>query len=84
MTTGEDGSFFFEEIPAGDLRVYTFEQSRLLEGEAWITLEADEEAQVNVLLSGGLGTVSGIVLDADGNPGGRRHRGRRHEPDHHR
>ena len=67
-TTGEDGSFFFAEIPAGDLRIYTFEQSRLLEGEAWITLEADSEAQVNVLLSGGLGTVSGIVLDADGNP----------------
>ena len=67
-TTGEDGAFFFEEIPAGNLRVYTFEQSRLLEGDAWITLEADEEARVNVLLSGGLGTVSGIVLDADGNP----------------
>jgi hypothetical protein len=67
-TTNEDGSFLFEEIPAGDLRVYTFEQPRLLEGEAWITLEADSEARVNVLLSGGLGTVSGIVLDADGNP----------------
>lgn len=67
-TTGEDGSFSFDEIPAGDLRIYTFDQSRLLEGEAGITLEADSEAQVNVLLSGGLGTVSGIVLDADGNP----------------
>ena len=67
-TTGEDGSFFFEEIPVGDLRIYTFDQSRLLEGEAWIALEADEEAQVNLLLSGGLGTVSGVVLDADGNP----------------
>jgi len=67
-TTNEDGAFFFAEIPAGDLRIYTFEQSRLLEGEAWITLEANSEAQVNVLLSGGLGTVSGIVLDADGNP----------------
>ena len=67
-TTCEDGSFSFDEIPAGDLRIYTFEQSRLLEGEAWITLEADSEAYVNVLLSGGLGTVSGVVLDADGNP----------------
>jgi len=68
VTTGTDGSFFFEEVPAGDLRIYTFEQSRLLEGEAWITLTEDSEAQVNVLLSGGLGTVSGVVLDADGNP----------------
>ncbi|MEJ2166563.1 MAG: hypothetical protein P8X90_13600, partial [Desulfobacterales bacterium] len=66
--TGEDGSFLFEEIPAGDLRVYAFEQSRLLAGEAWITLAEDAEARVNVLLSGGLGTVSGVVLDADGNP----------------
>ena len=67
-TTDDAGAFFFEDIPAGELRVNIFEQSRYIEGQARIQLLPDTDEQVNILLSGGIGTVSGIVLDADGNP----------------
>ncbi len=67
-TTDDNGAFAFEEIPAGALRVYTYDPSRFIEGEARMDLPEEGEAKVNVLLSGGLGTVRGIVLDADGNP----------------
>ncbi|RLB69949.1 MAG: hypothetical protein DRH04_04385, partial [Deltaproteobacteria bacterium] len=67
-TTDENGSFTFAEIVAGELRLYTFEQSRFVEGMARTTLPADGEEEVNILLADGLGTVQGIVLDADGNP----------------
>ena len=66
--TDEDGAFAFDEIPAGEIRVYTFDQARLIEGETSIQLPEDGVEEVNVLLSGGIGIVRGIVLDADGNP----------------
>ncbi len=66
--TDGNGAFSFDEIPAGELRVYTFEQARLIAGEARIQLPPDTEKSVNVVLKGGIGKVSGIVLDADGNP----------------
>lgn len=66
--TDESGAFSFDEIPAGRLRIYAYDQARYIEGVARIDLPEDGEAQVNVLLSGGIGTVRGIVLDADGNP----------------
>jgi 5-hydroxyisourate hydrolase-like protein (transthyretin family) len=64
----ENGAFSFDEVPAGELRIYTFDQARFIEGESRIQLSEDGAEEVNVLLSGGLGTVRGIVLDADGNP----------------
>ena len=67
-TTDANGAFAFEDIPAGELRVYSFEQARLVEGQARIQLPAEGSEEVNVLISGGLGTVSGVVLDADGSP----------------
>ena len=68
MNTEGTGSFTFDEVVAGQLRVYTFDQARLQEGDASITLAADGEESLNILLSGGIGTVKGIVFDADGNP----------------
>lgn len=67
-STDENGAFSFDEVPAGELRIYTFDQARLIEGETKVQLPEDGAEEVNVLLSGGLGTVRGIVLDADGNP----------------
>jgi Bacterial Ig-like domain/Carboxypeptidase regulatory-like domain len=66
--TDELGKFSFDQIPAGELRVYTYDQARLIESETSIQLQPDQSANVNILLSGGLGAVRGIVLDADGNP----------------
>lgn len=68
MSTDVAGGFSFSEVPAGELRVYAFDQSQLQEGDAWVILPAEGARSVNVLLSGGLGTVQGVVLDADGNP----------------
>ncbi|HOO47680.1 MAG TPA: carboxypeptidase-like regulatory domain-containing protein, partial [Deltaproteobacteria bacterium] len=50
--TDEAGAFSFEDIPAGELRVYTFEQARYIEGQARIQLLPDTDEQVNILLSG--------------------------------
>ena len=66
--TDESGNFSFDQVPAGELRVYTYDQARLIESETRIQLAAEQASEVNILLSGGLGTVRGIVLDADGNP----------------
>ncbi len=67
-TTDAAGAFFFERIPAGELRVYTFDQARQAEGKAFIQLAADAEERVNVLLATGLATVKGIVLQPNGDP----------------
>ncbi len=67
-TTDAAGAFAFPGVPAGTLRAYAFEQASLQEGEARADAPADQETRVNVLLSGGLGTVRGVVLDGAGNP----------------
>lgn len=66
--TDSTGAFFFDNIVAGDLKVYSFDQAEYTEGDAWIPVPIDGEASVKVILSGGYGSVSGIVLDSDGNP----------------
>ena len=67
-TTGDDGAFSLGKIAAGSLRLYTFDQTALQEGAVRLTLTEDEVIDLNLLLGGGLGTVTGVVLDASGNP----------------
>ena len=65
-TTDADGAFAIPGVPAGRLRVSTFDQATLQEGEASLILAADSTGNVNIVISGGLGTVKGVVLDAAG------------------
>ncbi|MFZ4856964.1 MAG: carboxypeptidase regulatory-like domain-containing protein [Desulfuromonadaceae bacterium] len=67
-TTNAAGAYNFPELPAGDYRVYTFDQGASQEGNARIILAADSAASANILLNGGFGTIKGIVKDADGTP----------------
>jgi hypothetical protein len=67
-TTTVAGAYRFADIPAGNYRLYTFDQAASQEGTARITLAADAAASANILLNGGFGTIKGIVKDADGTP----------------
>jgi hypothetical protein len=67
-TTDADGRFVFESLVAGAITVKSLDQGLLQEGAAAVILPADGRADVIVLLSGGLGTVRGVVLDPSGAP----------------
>jgi hypothetical protein len=66
--TDAGGSFSFPKITAGELRVYSFDQAALQEGQVRVTLGEDQAIAFNVLLGGGFGTVHGVVLDQAGQP----------------
>ena len=68
LETGADGAFSFPAAPAGDLRVYSFDQAALQEGTARFVLVENQVFDLALLLGGGFGTVTGIVLDANGHP----------------
>ncbi len=72
-STDADGAFTVPGVPAGRLRVTTFDQAALQEGEASLQLAPDAVGTVNIVISGGLAIVKGVVLDAAGNgvPGAR-------------
>ena len=65
-TTDADGAFSVPGVPAGRLRAYTFDQAALQEGEVSFQLAADTVGTANIVISGGLAVVVGIVLDAEG------------------
>ena len=62
------GAFAFPRVVAGTLRVYSFDQGALAEGEVRIGLPADGSFDFNLLVGGGLGKVHGVVVDRDGRP----------------
>ncbi|MCU0255404.1 MAG: Ig-like domain-containing protein, partial [Vicinamibacterales bacterium] len=62
------GAFAFPHVVAGSLRVYSFDQGALAEGEVRIGLPADGSFDFNLLIGGGLGKVHGVVVDRDGRP----------------
>ncbi|MFO1432626.1 MAG: carboxypeptidase regulatory-like domain-containing protein [Candidatus Competibacteraceae bacterium] len=64
--TDAAGAFAFSRLPAGQLKVYTYDQSRLQEAKLLVQLPPDGQAQANVRLAGGVGVVHGVVLDASG------------------
>ena len=67
-STDEAGAFAFPGIVSGALRFVTFDQPTYQQGEVSLTLAADGSADATILLSAGLGTVRGIVRDANRNP----------------
>jgi hypothetical protein len=64
--TDADGAFAFAGVPAGQLRVQSFDPATRQEGEAAQTLAADGHATLTVVITGGLGSVKGVVLDPAG------------------
>jgi hypothetical protein len=67
-TTALDGSFEFVDITAGRLMVASFDQTGLSQAELSVVLAEKAVVTANLLLSGGVGTVQGRVLTADGTP----------------
>jgi hypothetical protein len=68
VTSGPDGSFLLDKVPSGELRLYSFDQASLAQGGAHVVLPAGTSRALNILLAGGLGTVTGRVLDPGGAP----------------
>ncbi|MCU1382351.1 MAG: LamG domain protein jellyroll fold domain protein [Acidobacteria bacterium] len=62
------GAYRLDGVTAGTIRLQTFDQASLQQGEARVILPLDGTAAANILLSGGVGTVRGSVLDALGQP----------------
>ncbi|MCU0256490.1 MAG: carboxypeptidase regulatory-like domain-containing protein, partial [Vicinamibacterales bacterium] len=66
--TDAAGAFAFDRITAGELRLLAFDQAGLEQGDASLQLAPEATATLNVLLVGGLATVTGVVLDPSGGP----------------
>ena len=66
--TDDQGSFAFPGVVSGLLRVHTFDAPSFQIGDVQVQLGADSSLSATVLLSAGLGTVHGTVLDATGKP----------------
>ena len=63
VQSAADGAFSFPAVTSGSLRIYSFDQTGLEEGSVRVTLLPDQTFDLNLLLSGGVGTVRGTVLD---------------------
>ncbi|MBL8142881.1 MAG: carboxypeptidase regulatory-like domain-containing protein, partial [Acidobacteria bacterium] len=68
VQSAADGAFSFPAVTSGSLRIYSFDQTGLEEGSVRVTLLPDQTFDLNLLLSGGVGTVRGTVLDSNGAP----------------
>ncbi len=68
VRTDDTGAFRFDAVSIGQLRLYAFDQTELLEGTARLTLVENEERMVSILVGGGFGTVRGVVLDSSRQP----------------
>ncbi|MEQ1728941.1 MAG: Ig-like domain-containing protein, partial [Vicinamibacterales bacterium] len=68
VRTDAAGLFQFNNLTAGQLRINTFDQTELLQGDVRVTLADQEVRDITILLSGGFGTVNGVVLDSSHNP----------------
>ncbi len=66
--TDATGRFELRRISAGQIRLDSFDQLTYQQGDGRITLTADAEVSLRILLSKGLATVNGSVLDASGQP----------------
>lgn len=68
VRTDSTGHFSFATLTAGQLRINTFDQVELLQGDVRVTLADQEVRDITILLAGGFGTVNGVVLDSSGRP----------------
>ncbi|MEQ1870326.1 MAG: Ig-like domain-containing protein, partial [Vicinamibacterales bacterium] len=66
--SNDQGLFELPDLPAGEIRVNTFDQVTLQEGNVRVTLAENETENVTILLGGGFGIVHGVVLDASHQP----------------
>ena len=66
-TTDADGAFSVAGVPPGSLRVSSFDQATLQEGRGQPAAGGRQRSPTsNIVISGGLGNVKGVVLDAFG------------------
>jgi hypothetical protein len=68
VNSDPSGAYAFSAVIAGALRLQTFDQNSLSQGQVRVILAADGAVDANILLSGGFGTVRGTVLDPAGQP----------------
>ncbi|MEO8677871.1 MAG: carboxypeptidase regulatory-like domain-containing protein, partial [Vicinamibacterales bacterium] len=66
--TDSAGRFQFDQISAGQIRLATFDQTTLQQGEARVTLPGNGTVDARILLAQGLGTVNGSVINTAGEP----------------
>jgi hypothetical protein len=66
--TDSAGAFAFASVPAGQLRAATFEDGSFQQGEARVQLVEGATLKFNIVMSTGLATVRGVVLDSTGTP----------------
>ncbi len=66
--TDASGVFRFEHVPAGNVHIVAQRASTFEEGEARGVVPEGGEARLQLVLPGGGGTVTGLVIDAFGNP----------------
>ena len=65
-TSSTTGAYALPNLPAGSLRLQTFNQASYEQGEIGVVLAQNQTLAANIILAGGLGTVKGVVLDASG------------------
>ncbi len=68
VRTDTAGRFEFTDLPSGSYRLVSFDASALAQGQIAVTVAANQSFTGNILLIGGLGTVTGIVIDPSGAP----------------
>ena len=68
VRTDGTGRYTVTGIPSGSYRLVSFDASALAQGQIATTVAANGSATGNILLIGGIGTVTGIVIDPTGAP----------------
>jgi hypothetical protein len=68
FTTDATGSYRIDGLTPGPVSVRAIDQARLEQGTVATTVVPGVEITANLILFGGTGTVTGVVLDADGHP----------------
>ena len=68
VTSGADGAFRFDDDHRGRTPPVLVRPGRPPGGQARITLAENQTINFNLLLAGGFGTVTGVVLDQNGRP----------------
>ncbi|MEQ1870490.1 MAG: carboxypeptidase regulatory-like domain-containing protein, partial [Vicinamibacterales bacterium] len=66
--TDSTGAFLMDRLSAGEFKLVFFDQASFQQGEARVVVPENGTTNVNLLLSQGIGTVHGLVLDPAGQP----------------
>ncbi len=68
VRTSTAGQYEFLDLPSGSYRLVSFDAGALAQGQIATVVAANQTSTANILLIGGLGTVTGIVIDPSGAP----------------